>query len=511
MDFLCEPSYPFARAKGYFYLALRSRIRNIIGEVSSMIDMKEFHDSSFIDDNEIRGSLEEASRLARDRGAARDILGKARECRGLTHREAAVLLEMDDPEAEAELFALAKEVKERIYGRRIVLFAPLYVSNYCVNGCTYCGFHAGNSEMCRKKLTMEEIDLECDAILAMGHKRLAIESGEDPAETPLDYIIDCIRRIYAYKNAAGDSIRRVNVNIAATTVDEFKRLKAAEIGTYILFQETFHRPTYARVHPTGPKSVYDWHTTALHRAQQGGIDDVGTGVLYGLYDHRYEMVAQLMLAEHLDRTLGVGPHTISVPRLREAEGVDLSAFPHLMTDAQFLRLIATIRVATPYTGMILSTRETAETRAKALELGISQVSAGSCTGIGGYHKEIGQPDNPGETAQFKISDDRTPDEVLRWLCDDGYIPSYCTACYRQGRTGDRFMSLAKSGQIGNICQPNALLTFEEYLRDYASQGLREAGARLIEREIEEIPNEKILEATKERLKKIKEGANDLYF
>lgn len=476
-----------------------------------MIDMKEFHDSSFINDKEIHDSLEEAKTLSRDSRAVRDILDKAREYRGLTHREAAVLLETNAPGAEAELFALAGEVKEKIYGRRIVLFAPLYISNYCVNGCTYCGFHAANSQMCRKKLTMEELDLECDAILALGHKRVAIESGEDPRETPLDYVIDCIDRVYAYKNANGDSIRRVNVNIAATTVAEYKRLKAADIGTYILFQETFHRPTYSKVHPSGPKSNYDWHTTALHRAQQGGVDDVGTGVLYGLYDHRYELTAQLMLAEHLDSTLGVGPHTISVPRLREAEGVDLKTFPHLMTDEQFLRLIAVIRVAAPYTGIILSTRETAATRAKALELGVSQVSAGSCTGIGGYHKEIGQPENPRETAQFKISDERTPEEVLSQLCADGYIPSYCTACYRQGRTGDRFMALAKSGQIGNICQPNALLTFEEYLRDYASGELRDCGERLIAREIDEIPNEKIREATKERLNRIKDGANDLYF
>lgn len=472
-----------------------------------MIDLKEFHDSSFIDDEEISLSLEQAGRLAGDRGAVRDILDKARACKGLTHREAAVLLELRDKELEAELFSLAKEVKERIYGRRIVLFAPLYVSNFCVNSCTYCGFHSENRLMCRKKLTMEELDRETDAILALGHKRIAMESGEHPAETPLEYIIDCIRRVYAYKNANGDSIRRININIAATTIEEFKRLKAEDIGTYILFQETFHRPTYAKVHPRGLKSNYDWHTTALHRAQLGGVDDVGTGALYGLYDYRYEMVAQLMMAEHMDSTLGVGPHTISVPRLREADGVDLAKFPHLMTDDQFLRLIAVIRVATPYTGMILSTRETAETRERALELGISQVSAGSCTGIGGYHKEIGPPD----TAQFKISDGRSPDEVLQWLCSDGYIPSYCTACYRQGRTGDRFMSLAKSGQIGNICQPNALLTFEEYLRDYASDALREAGAKLIAREILDIPNEKIRDLTRERLQKISEGASDLYF
>lgn len=476
-----------------------------------MIDLRDFHDSSFIDDEEIFDTLAEAKVLARDRGAVSDILAKARECRGLTHREAAVLLEADDPEATAELFALAKTVKEKIYGRRIVLFAPLYVSNYCINGCAYCGFHAGNTNMRRKKLTMEEIDRECEAILALGHKRIAMESGEHPDETPLDYIIDCIKRAYAYKNSNGDSIRRINVNIAATTVEEFRQLKDAEIGTYILFQETFHRPTYTKMHLSGPKSNYDWHTAALHRAQHGGIDDVGAGVLYGLYDHHYEMVAQLMQAEHMDKTLGVGPHTISVPRLREAEGVDLEKFPHLMTDEQFLRLIAVIRVATPYTGMILSTRESAETRMKALELGISQVSAGSCTGIGGYHKEIGQPDDPCETAQFKISDDRTPDEILRWLCSDGYIPSYCTACYRLGRTGDRFISLAKSGQIGNICQPNALLTFEEYLRDYASDELKEAGEKLIEKEIGEIPSEKIKSLTEERLKKIKGGAVDLYF
>lgn len=476
-----------------------------------MIDLKDFHDSSFVDDAEILSTLGEAKDLARDSGAVRDILAKARECQGLTHREAAVLLEDTEPETTAELFALAKTVKERIYGRRIVLFAPLYVSNYCVNSCTYCGFHAGNRDMHRKKLTMEEIDMECEAILALGHKRIAMESGEHPIETPLDYIVDCIRQVYSYKNSNGDSIRRINVNIAAATIEEFKRLKAADIGTYILFQETFHRPTYAKMHLGGPKSNYDWHTTALHRAQLGGIDDVGAGVLYGLYDHRYEMVAQLMQAEDMEKTLGVGPHTISIPRLREAEGVDMEKFPHLMTDEQFLRLIAVIRVATPYTGMILSTRESAETRAMALELGISQVSAGSCTGIGGYHKEIGQPDNPVETAQFKISDDRTPDEILRWLCNDGYIPSYCTACYRQGRTGDRFMSLAKSGQIGNICQPNALLTFGEYLRDYASDELKEAGKQLIKREIEDIPNQKIKALTEERLGKIKDGASDLYF
>ena len=475
-----------------------------------MYSKTECQDSSFIDDAEILSSLAEAKETAKDAGAVRAILDKARSCNGLTHREAAVLLEIDDPQLEHELYALAKEIKERIYGRRIVLFAPLYVANHCINGCVYCGFHAGNNAMCRKKLTMEEIDQEADAILALGHKRIAMEAGEDPVNIPLDYIIECMKRVYAYKNSRGDSIRRINVNIAATTVEEYRRLKAAEIGTFILFQETFHRPTYAKMHPKGPKSNYDWHTTALHRAQEGGIDDVGTGVLYGLYDYKYETVAQLLYAESLEKMCGVGPHTISVPRMREAEGVDMEKFPYLPTDEQFLRIIAVIRVATPYTGMILSTRETPETRRRALDLGISQVSAGSCTGIGGYHKEIGQPEQP-DTAQFKVSDERTPDEVLTWLCEDGYIPSYCTACYRQGRTGDRFMSLAKSGQIRNICQPNALLTFKEYLIGYGSDHLKELGEKVIAGEVEKIPSEKIKTLTKERLHKLEEGAQDLYF
>ncbi len=475
-----------------------------------MYSKTEFQDSSFIDDAEILSSLAEAKETAKDAGAVRAILDKARSCNGLTHREAAVLLEIDDPQLEHELYALAKEIKERIYGRRIVLFAPLYVANHCINGCVYCGFHAGNNAMCRKKLTMEEIDQEGEATIALGHKRSAMEAGEDPVNIPLDYIIECMKRVYAYKNSRGDSIRRINVNIAATTVEEYRRLKAAEIGTFILFQETFHRPTYAKMHPKGPKSNYDWHTTALHRAQEGGIDDVGTGVLYGLYDYKYETVAQLLYAESLEKMCGVGPHTISVPRMREAEGVDMEKFPYLPTDEQFLRIIAVIRVATPYTGMILSTRETPETRRRALDLGISQVSAGSCTGIGGYHKEIGQPEQP-DTAQFKVSDERTPDEVLTWLCEDGYIPSYCTACYRQGRTGDRFMSLAKSGQIRNICQPNALLTFKEYLIGYGSDHLKELGEKVIAGEVEKIPSDKIKTLTKERLHKLEEGAQDLYF
>jgi 2-iminoacetate synthase len=479
-------------------------------EDTVLYDPKQFQDASFIDDAEILSSLEKAKELAKDKVYVRSLLEKAKTCKGLDHREAAVLLEITDLELEAKLYSLAKEIKEKIYGRRIVLFAPLYVSNYCINGCEYCGFHKDNASMHRKKLTMEEIDEEADAILALGHKRIAMESGEDPVNSPLDYIIDCMKRVYAYKNSRGDSIRRINVNIAATTVEEYQKLKAADIGTFILFQETFHRPTYAKMHPVGPKNNYDWHTTALHRAQQGGIDDVGTGVLYGLYDYKYEVTAQLMFAEHMEKMFGVGPHTISVPRMREAEGVDLKKFPYLPTDDQFLRIIAVIRVTTPYTGMILSTRETPETRRKALELGISQVSAGSCTGIGGYHKDIAHPKCE-NTAQFKVSDERTPGEVLTWLCEDGYIPSYCTACYRQGRTGDRFMSLAKSGQIKNICQPNALLTFKEYLIGYGSDKLKKVGQAVIEKEIEEIPSDKVKELTKERLKKLEQGEQDLFF
>ena len=476
-----------------------------------MYDMPQFHDSSFIDDGEVRASLEEGSRRSGDRGYIRSLLDKARGYHGLTHREAAALLSMTDPELVHGLYALAKEVKEAIYGRRIVLFAPLYVANHCVNGCVYCGFHRGNESMRRKKLSMEEIDLECDAILAMGHKRIALEAGEDPVNIPLDYIVQCMERVYAYRNAQGDSIHRINVNIAATTVGEYRRLKQAGIGTFILFQETFHRPTYAAVHPSGPKRDYDWHTTALHRAQEGGIDDVGTGVLYGLYDYRYELVAQLMLAEHMDGVLGVGPHTISVPRLREAEGVDLAKFPYLITDEQFLRIIAVIRVTTPYTGMILSTRENPETRRLALDLGISQVSAGSCTGIGGYHSEIGRRARADDTAQFRVSDERSPEEILTWLCEDGYIPSFCTACYRQGRTGDRFMSLAKSGQIRNICQPNALQTFKEYLHGYGSDALRRLGESVIAKEVEKIPSDRVRALTRERLERLEKGEKDLYF
>ena len=475
-----------------------------------MYNPKSLKAEEFISDEEIRETLAYADANKDNVELIDQILAKAKECKGLTHREASVLLACEMPDKIQEMYELAAEIKKEFYGNRIVLFAPLYLSNYCINGCVYCGFHAGNNAMCRKKLTMEEIDQEADAILALGHKRIAMEAGEDPVNIPLDYIIECMKRVYAYKNSRGDSIRRINVNIAATTVEEYRRLKAAEIGTFILFQETFHRPTYAKMHPKGPKSNYDWHTTALHRAQEGGIDDVGTGVLYGLYDYKYETVAQLLYAESLEKMCGVGPHTISVPRMREAEGVDMEKFPYLPTDEQFLRIIAVIRVATPYTGMILSTRETPETRRRALDLGISQVSAGSCTGIGGYHKEIGQPEQP-DTAQFKVSDERTPDEVLTWLCEDGYIPSYCTACYRQGRTGDRFMSLAKSGQIRNICQPNALLTFKEYLIGYGSDHLKELGEKVIAGEVEKIPSEKIKTLTKERLHKLEEGAQDLYF
>ena len=474
-----------------------------------MYNPKSLKAEEFIDHQEILDTLAYADENKNNVELIDQILNKARERKGLSHREASVLLACDIPEKVQELYALAEQIKKDFYGNRIVIFAPLYLSNYCVNGCLYCPYHQKNKHIPRKKLTQEEVEKEVIALQDMGHKRLAIETGEDPVNCPIEYVLDCIHTIYSIKHKNG-AIRRVNVNIAATTVENYRKLKEAGIGTYILFQETYHKESYEKLHPTGPKSNYCYHTEAMDRAMEGGIDDVGTGVLYGLYDYKYETVAQLLYAESLEKMCGVGPHTISVPRMREAEGVDMEKFPYLPTDEQFLRIIAVIRVATPYTGMILSTRETPETRRRALDLGISQVSAGSCTGIGGYHKEIGQPEQP-DTAQFKVSDERTPDEVLTWLCEDGYIPSYCTACYRQGRTGDRFMSLAKSGQIRNICQPNALLTFKEYLIGYGSDHLKELGEKVIAGEVEKIPSDKIKTLTKERLHKLEEGAQDLYF
>ncbi len=476
-----------------------------------MIDNAQRTSDAFIDDALIHQLLEDAKVKAQDQTLVRGIIAKAREYHGLSAAEVAVLLEVTDTELQAEMFAAAAAVKQAIYGNRIVLFAPLYISSHCVNNCTYCGYRAGNGEQLRRRLTLDEIKEEVEILESLGHKRLAVEAGEDPVNCPIDYVVDAIRQIYSIKDGNG-SIRRVNVNIAATTVEEYRKLKEVEIGTYILFQETYHRPTYAALHPTGPKRDYNWHTTAMERAMQAGIDDVGIGVLYGLYDFKYETVAMFLASEHLDKTQGVGPHTISVPRIRPASGMDLTKFPHLVSDEDFKKIVAIIRLAVPYTGMILSTRESSELRDELIKYGISQVSAGSCTGVGGYHQVYKeQTDGPANGLQFETGDNRSPNEVISMLCQQGFVPSYCTACYRQGRTGDRFMSLAKSGEIQNVCLPNALLTFKEYLLDYADQQTRELGEATIQKHLADIPVAATREATANRLKDIEAGVRDLYF
>ena len=409
--------------------------------------------------------------------------GKVR-CEGLTHREASVLLACDIPEKNAEMMKMAEEIKLAFYGNRIVLFAPLYLSNYCVNGCTYCPYHAENKHIKRKKLTQDEVRQEVIALQDMGHKRLALEAGEDPLHNPIDYILECIHTIYGIHHKNGD-IRRVNVNIAATTVENYRKLRDAGIGTYILFQETYHKESYEALHPTGPKHDYRYHTEAMDRAMEGGIDDVGIGVLFGLDKYRYEFAGLLMHAEHLEAVHGVGPHTISVPRLKKADDIDPSKFENGIDDETFLKIIACIRIAVPYTGMIISTRESEAVRGKALRVGISQISGGSRTSVGGY-----------------VSDQRTLDEVLLWLMRDGFLPSFCTACYREGRTGDRFMSLLKSGQIHNCCHPNALMTLAEYLTDYASEETKETGKALVEAELTSIPNERSRAIAAENIKEI---------
>ncbi|MFZ3131593.1 MAG: [FeFe] hydrogenase H-cluster radical SAM maturase HydG [Desulfosporosinus sp.] len=471
--------------------------------------MQEYVAKDFIIDEEIKIALEEGRSRAKDKEHVRVILEKAKTCQGLTHREAAVLLNIEDKNVLTEMFQTAKEIKEKIYGKRIVLFAPLYISNYCVNNCVYCGYQACNESLKRSKLTMEQLAAEVKILESLGHKRIVIEAGEDPVNCSLDYVLECIRKIYALKFDNG-SIRRININVAATTIEDYKRLKDAEIGTYTLFQETYNQEMYEKMHPTGPKHNYNWHTTAMDRAMEAGIGDVGIGVLYGLYDHKYDTVAMLMHAEHLEEAFGVGPHTISVPRLRAAEGVNLHELPYLVADDQFKKLVAVLRLAVPYTGMLLSTREEPNFRAEVLALGISQFSAGSCTGVGGYSEEHGVNESE-RKPQFEVSDHRPPLEVIKSLCTSGYLPSYCTACYREGRTGDRFMALAKSGQIHNVCQPNALLTFQEFLLDYADDELKELGQKVITKGLREIPKEAARNAVIEKLKRVEAGERDLRF
>lgn len=461
----------------------------------------------FIDHQEIMDSIQYARENKNNRELIEGLLTRAKDCKGLSHREALVLLECEEPDLVERMFHLAREIKQRFYGNRIVMFAPLYLSNYCVNGCTYCPYHFKNKHIARKKLTREEIRREVIALQDMGHKRLALETGEDPVNNPIEYVLESIRTIYGIQHKNG-AIRRVNVNIAATTVENYRKLKEAGIGTYILFQETYHKENYKKLHPTGPKHDYAYHTEAMDRAMEGGIDDVGIGVLFGLNHYRYDFTGLLMHAEHLEAVFGVGPHTISVPRIRNADDIDASAFEDAISDELFERIVAVIRIAVPYTGMIISTRESKATREKVLELGVSQISGGSRTSVGGYAEEEPEEEN---SAQFDVSDTRNLDQVVNWLLDLGMIPSFCTACYREGRTGDRFMKLVKSGQIANCCQPNALMTLKEYLIDYASEDTRRKGEALIKEELKRVTSDKIRKRAEENLKEIENGTRDFRF
>ncbi|MFZ5648693.1 MAG: [FeFe] hydrogenase H-cluster radical SAM maturase HydG [Bacillota bacterium] len=468
------------------------------------------YSSDFIDEKEIYGLLEEGRTTSTRK--ALEIVEKAGRAGGLTPAEAGVLLNVEDQGLLEKMYSTARAVKERIYGRRLVFFAPLYLSNYCVNNCSYCGYRRSNSDMVRRRLSMTEIEEEVRILESLGHKRLAVECGEHPEECTLDYVLEAIKTIYSVKENNG-SIRRVNVNIAATGAEEYRRLKEAGIGTYILFQETYHRDSYRKMHPQGPKSDYHYHLTAMHRAMEGGIDDVGFGVLYGLYDYKFEVLATLIHARHLEDSFGVGPHTISVPRLRPASGVSVENFPYLVPDSDFKKLVAVLRLSVPYTGIILSTRERPAFRDELLSVGVSQISAGSCTGVGGYKEEYGGDASRSKvnTAQFNVEDHRSPDEVVKSICASGYIPSFCTACYRRGRTGDRFMALAKSGEIGDICQPNAILTFKEYLIDYASPQTLEIAEGAIREHLLMIPSSPVRKETEARLERIGKGERDLYF
>lgn len=478
-------------------------------------DVKSMKAEEFINHEEILQTIRYAEENKRNIPLIDSILEKARpkqegrgfRCQGLNHREASVLLACDIPEKIDEIYRLAQEIKLAFYGKRIVIFAPLYLSNYCINGCVYCPYHTKNKTIPRKKLTQEEIRQEVIALQDMGHKRLALETGEDPVNNPIEYILESIKTIYSIKHKNG-AIRRVNVNIAATTVENYRKLKEAGIGTYILFQETYNKESYLELHPTGPKHDYAYHTEAMDRAMQGGIDDVGLGVLFGLENYQYEFAGLLMHAEHLEAAFGVGPHTISVPRIKRADDIDPGVFDNGLSDELFEKVIACIRIAVPYTGMIMSTRESQEVRERVLNLGISQISGASRTSVGGYNEE----ERPHDSEQFEVSDQRTLDEVINWLMKLDHIPSFCTACYRKGRTGDRFMSLCKSGQIVNCCHPNALMTLAEFLTDYASLETKTIGTGLVEKELNNITNEKVKTLAQEHVQDIyKYNKRDFYF
>lgn len=472
-----------------------------------MYNVKSDKATEFISDEEIADTLKYAQENKNNKELIEQIIAKAKSLKGLTHREALVLLDCEINDCNEKIYKLAKEIKEKFYGNRIVMFAPLYLSNYCVNGCVYCPYHLKNKKIRRKKLSQEEIKNEVIALQDLGHKRLSLEAGEDPLNNPIEYILDSIKTIYSIKHKNG-AIRRVNVNIAATTIENYKKLKEAGIGTYILFQETYNKESYEKLHPTGPKRDYAYHTEAMDRAMEAGIDDVGLGVLYGLNMYRYDFTGILMHAEHLEAKFGVGPHTISVPRICPADDINPEEFENSISDELFSKIVAVLRIAVPYTGIIVSTRESQKSREKVLELGVSQISGASSTSVGGYAVKEKKEDN---SAQFDVSDNRTLDEIVNWLLELGYIPSFCTACYREGRTGDRFMKLVKSGQIANCCQPNALMTLEEYLQDYATEDTKKKGEAVIKEEMKHIDSDKVKDIVKDRLNKIILGERDFRF
>ena len=461
----------------------------------------------FINHDEILSTIEYAKNNKDNYALINEILQEAEQMNGISHRQAAVLLECDDEEIISKIYNLSGRIKEKIYGKRIVMFAPLYLSNYCINGCTYCPYHAKNKTITRKQLTQDEIIREVIALQDMGHKRLALEAGEDPVRNSIDYILDSINTIYSIHHKNG-AIRRVNVNIAATTKENYKKLADAEIGTYILFQETYHQETYEQIHPTGPKHNYAYHTEAMDRAMESDIDDVGIGVLFGLYDYRYDFIGLMMHAEHLEAKFNVGPHTISIPRIRPADDINVDEFSYAIDDKLFKKIVALVRICAPYTGIIISTRESQSSREEVLKIGVSQISGGSKTSVGGYEQDETLDEN---SRQFDVDDNRTLDEVVNWLLKLGYVPSFCTACYREGRTGDRFMRLAKSGHIVNVCQPNSLMTLNEYLIDYAKDETKYLAQNVIDNEIKLIPNEKVRLTAKDYILQMEGGKRDFRF
>ena len=461
----------------------------------------------FINHDEILLTIEYAKNNKDNYALINEILQEAEQMNGISHRQAAVLLECDDEEIISKIYNLSGRIKEKIYGKRIVMFAPLYLSNYCINGCTYCAYHAKNKTITRKQLTQDEIAREVTALQDMGHKRLALEAGEDPVRNSIDYILESINTIYSIHHKNG-AIRRVNVNIAATTKENYKKLADTGIGTYILFQETYHQETYEQIHPTGPKHNYAYHTEAMDRAMESDIDDVGIGVLFGLYDYRYDFIGLMMHAEHLEAKFNVGPHTISIPRIRPADDINVDEFSYAINDKLFKKIVALVRICAPYTGIIISTRESQSSREEVLKIGVSQISGGSKTSVGGYEKAENLDEN---SRQFDVDDNRTLDEVVNWLLKLGYVPSFCTACYREGRTGDRFMRLAKSGHIVNVCQPNSLMTLNEYLIDYAKDETKYLAQNVIDNEIKLIPNEKVRLTAKDYILQMEGGKRDFRF